>query len=60
MRDLLGDVAIEMDYLSSLPIISVGNIKESVEHLTEKYGNEQYFKQVFYAILSIQLNDERQ
>jgi len=57
MKDLLGDVAIEMDYLSSLPEITVGNIKESVDHLTDKYGNEQYFKQVFYALLSIKLND---
>lgn len=59
MKDLLGDVAIEMDYLSSLPEISVANIKEAVDHLSEKYGNEQYFKQVFYALLSIQLNDGR-
>lgn len=55
---MLEDLATELQYLATLDKIGVANLHESVEHLTEKYGNHEYFKQVFYALLSIKLNGE--
>lgn len=59
MRDLLDDLCIELSYLATQENISVAKLHESVLHLSDKHGNEEYFKQVFYAILSIELNGER-
>jgi|688.fasta_scaffold551547_2 hypothetical protein len=59
MKDLLDDLSIELNYLATLDKISVANLHESVNHLSKKYGNEEYFKQVFYALLSIELNGKQ-
>jgi Flp pilus assembly protein TadB len=54
------DIADEFRYLASLEKVGMADIHNAVTHLSEKYGCEEYFKQVFYAIISIQLNnDER-
>ena len=49
------DIADEFSYLSSLESVGMVDIHNAVTHLSEKYGCDDYFKQIFYSIISIQL-----
>ncbi len=51
------DIADEFRYLSSLDNVGMVDIHNAVTHLSEKYGCDDYFKQMFYSIISIQLNN---
>jgi hypothetical protein len=60
MKELLDDISIGFQYLATLESLGVANIHESVDFLSEKHGNGELIKQIFYAILSIDLNESGQ
>jgi hypothetical protein len=58
MVEILNDISEQISHLAKKDNIATADVRECYKYLSEKHGHEDYFQQIFYAILSIKISTQ--